>query len=76
LKKLGIRELSFHALRHTFATRAIECGIDCKTVASLMGHSNAMITINRYSHSMMDTKKKAITVLPKSVGSIPKKLIE
>ena len=60
LKKLNVRKLGFHSLRHTFATRAIESGVDVKTLSSLMGHSNAMITVNRYAHSMLDTKKKAI----------------
>lgn len=59
-RRLGISPRGFHALRHTFATRAMECGTDCKTLSELMGHSNAMITVNRYAHSMMDTKRKAI----------------
>lgn len=65
LKKLNIRRLGFHSLRHTFATRAIECGVDYKTLSVLMGHANAMITINRYAHSMMDMKIKAINKLSK-----------
>lgn len=59
-KRLGIQPRGFHALRHTFATRAMECGTDYKTLSELMGHANAMITINRYAHSLMDTKRKAI----------------
>ena len=59
-RRLNMRPRGFHALRHTFATRAMECGTDCKTLSELMGHSNAMITINRYTHSLMETKRKAI----------------
>lgn len=55
-EKAGLRKLNFHALRHTFATRAIECGMDIKTLSEIMGHKNASITLNRYAHSMMDTK--------------------
>ncbi len=55
-EKAEIRKLNFHALRHTFATRALEKGIDIKTLSELLGHKNATITMNRYAHSMMDTK--------------------
>lgn len=55
-EKVGVRKLNFHAIRHTFATRAIECGMDIKTLSEIMGHKNATITLNRYAHSMLDTK--------------------
>ncbi len=55
-EKVGVRKLNFHAIRHTFATRAIECGMDIKTLSEIMGHKNASITLNRYAHSMLDTK--------------------
>ena len=55
-EKVGVRKLNYHAIRHTFATRAIECGMDIKTLSEIMGHKNASITLNRYAHSMLDTK--------------------
>lgn len=55
-ERAGVRKLNFLALRHTFATRAIECGMDIKMLSEIMGHKNASITLNRYAHSMMDTK--------------------
>ena len=64
-EKAGVRKLNFHALRHTFATRALECGMDIKTLSELMGHKNASITLNRYAHSMMDTKIAAMNKLEK-----------
>ena len=64
-EKAGVRKLNFHSLRHTFATRAIECGMDIKTLSELMGHKNATITLNRYAHSMMDTKIVAMNKLEK-----------
>ncbi len=55
-ERVGVRALNFHALRHTFATRALERGLDIKTLSELMGHGNASVTLNRYAHSMMETK--------------------
>ncbi|MBR7112063.1 MAG: site-specific integrase [Clostridia bacterium] len=55
-ERARVRKLNFHALRHTFATRAIECGMDIKTIADIMGHQNASITLNRYAHCMLDHK--------------------
>lgn len=64
-ERAGVRRLNFHALRHTFATRALECGMDIKTLSEIMGHQNASITLNRYAHSMMETKIKMMQKLPK-----------
>jgi integrase len=58
LKRAKVRYRSFHTLRHTFATRAIELGIDIKTVSEALGHSNSAVTINRYTHSLMEQKQK------------------
>ncbi len=55
-ERAGVRKLNFHAIRHTFATRALERGVDIKTLSEIMGHRNASITLDRYAHSMMDTK--------------------
>ena len=40
LKTAGIREMNFHSLRHTFATRCVEVGVDIKTLSQILGHSN------------------------------------
>lgn len=47
----------FHSIRHTFATRALELGMDIKSLADILGHKNPTVTLNRYAHSMMDYKK-------------------
>jgi integrase len=60
LKNAGIEYVNFHALRHTFATRAIELGTDVKTLSELLGHTNSMITINLYVHSLAEQKRKAM----------------
>ncbi|HBD06013.1 MAG TPA: hypothetical protein DCY93_01195 [Firmicutes bacterium] len=56
LKKLKIPHKGFHSLRHTFATRALECGMDIKTLAEILGHKNTMVTLNRYTHSLLEHK--------------------
>lgn len=56
VNKLGIPHKSFHALRHTFATRALECGMDVKTLSEILGHKNPTVTLNRYVHSLMEHK--------------------
>ena len=56
LRRLGREHRGFHSLRHTFATRALECGMDVKTLADILGHKNPNITLNRYAHSMMEHK--------------------
>ena len=65
LKKNGIPHRGFHSLRHTFATRAIECGMDVKTLSEVLGHKNATVTLNRYVHSMMEHKKAMMNKLGK-----------
>ncbi len=57
LKRIGVPREGFHALRHTFATRAIECGMDVKSLSEILGHKNPTITLKKYVHSLMEHKK-------------------
>ena len=63
IDKLGISKLSFHALRHTFATRALESGMDVKTLSEILGHKSATVTLNRYAHSLIEHKRNALDKL-------------
>lgn len=65
LKKLKIPHKGFHSLRHTFATRALECGMDVKTLSEILGHKNPTVTLNRYAHSLMEHKKEMMNRLGK-----------
>lgn len=53
----------FHALRHTFASRLFEKGVDVKTVSEILGHSDVTITYNTYIHLIKDQKRNAIAKL-------------
>lgn len=64
-QKLKIPHRGFHSLRHTFATRALECGMDVKTLAEILGHKNPTVTLNRYAHSLMEHKKEMMNRLGK-----------
>ena len=65
LKRLNIPHKGFHSLRHTFATRALECGMDVKTLSEILGHKNPTVTLNRYAHSLMEHKKEMMNRLGK-----------
>lgn len=65
LNAIGIPHRNFHALRHTFATRAVECGVDVKTLSEILGHKNATITLNRYTHSLLDHKRNMMNRIGK-----------
>lgn len=58
LKKCNIRDVNFHILRHTFATRCVESGFEIKSLSEILGHSDVKITLQRYVHSSMDLKRK------------------
>ncbi len=64
-KKLDIPRRGFHALRHTFATRAIECGMDVKSLSEILGHKNSTITLNRYAHSLLEHKTEMMNRIGK-----------
>lgn len=63
LKKCGIEPLNFHALRHTFATRCIESGMDVKTLSELLGHAGVTLTLNTYVHSSLEKKRAQLEKL-------------
>ncbi len=63
LQKAGVKARKFHAIRHTFATRALELGVDIKTLSEILGHSTVSMTLNTYAHSLFEQKKLAIDKL-------------
>lgn len=65
MKKIGLRYITPHGLRHTFATRAIKSGVDPKTVSAILGHSNSNITLNIYTSVTDDMLRRGIEKMNK-----------
>lgn len=57
LKKLGLPHIHYHALRHGWASRAIELGFDVKTLSEILGHSSVELTLRLYVHSSFERKR-------------------
>ena len=62
-RDFGLPEINFHSLRHTFATRCVEVGVDIKSLSQILGHSNVATTLNTYVHPSMDTMRVQIEKL-------------
>ena len=58
--KAGIKHISMHDLRHTYATRAIECGMQPKVLQKLLGHKSIKTTMDRYVHVTNESIDDAI----------------
>ncbi len=65
LRKCDISYKNFHSLRHTFATRALELGMDVKILSEILGHKNSVVTLNRYSHSLPEHKAEFVNKVGK-----------
>lgn len=63
--KAGIHRFCMHALRHTYATRAIESGVPPEVLQRLLGHSSIKTTMDRYVHVTTDTMENAVRLFEK-----------
>ena len=70
LKEAALSDKHFHILRHTFSTNCIEGGTDVKSLSEILGHSDVQITLNRYVHPSMETKRQYMDNLLEFYGQI------
>ena len=59
LKDAGLEDCRFHDLRHTFATLALQNGVDIKTLSGMLGHYSSGFTLDTYAHVTTDAQLKA-----------------
>ena len=59
----GLHHFTFHALRHTFASRAMEQGIDAKTLSVILGHYSVAFTLDTYTHVLDEHKHEGIALM-------------
>jgi integrase len=69
LNQAGTARRTVHALRHTFATRALEAGVPAKAVSSILGHAGSKITLDTYSHILPEYQAGAIGRVAGYVGA-------
>jgi len=63
LSKANLPSIRFHDLRHTFATHAMQGGVDAKTLSGILGHTDASFTLDTYTHVTSDMQKNASAVV-------------
>ena len=66
LKRAGLPSIRFHDLRNTFATLALQNGVDIKTVSGMLGHFSAGFTLDTYAHVTTSAQKEAA----KTMGNV------
>lgn len=68
LERAGCKKVRFHDLRHTFATMALEHGMDVKTLSATIGHVSSATTLDIYSHITDTMKRQAAVRIDRKIG--------
>ena len=69
LERAGCKQIRFHDLRHTFATMALENGMDIKTLSAMLGHVSAATTLDIYTHVTGDMQSEAAAKIDRGLGN-------
>ena len=70
LEHAGCKHVRFHDLRHTFATLALENGMDVKTLSAMLGHVSAATTLDIYTHITDDMRLTAAANIDRGIGKM------
>ena len=68
MKTLGLEPIRFHDLRHTFATTALQSGVDIRTVSGMLGHADPGFTLRTYTHTSNPMQVKAAETIGSVMG--------
>lgn len=68
LKRAGCKHVRFHDLRHTFATNALEHGMDIKTLSAVIGHVSSATTLNVYAHVTDEMRQSAAEKIDRAIA--------
>ncbi len=68
LKRAGLPKIRVHDLRHTFATLALQNGVDIKTVSGMLGHYSAGFTLDTYTHVTTPAQIEAANTMGRVLG--------
>ena len=70
LKDAGLEDCRFHDLRHTFATLALQNGVDVKTLSGILGYTRTAFTLDTYTHTTGDMQKRAAEIVEEFLTDI------
>lgn len=68
VRDAGIRRITFHGLRHAFASIAVDADVHPRVLQEMMGHSTVVTTMNIYSHVLSSANRRASDAISAAMG--------